>query len=154
MLQKNDITAYSADRQQQSAAKTRDSARHRTSTSATTARETPFAATTQRSVTHHDVPGTRPTRLPSQDHANDSERTSQQQRTVNEHPLHHQGHGQNQQQGKRGRQNPKGQQDLGQRDGNARQPQDEEWHWPHRNAWRGRGRSYARGRGRNQEEEY
>jgi hypothetical protein len=154
---KNDITADSTDRQQQSAAKTRDSTRHRASTSATTTREPPFAATTQRNVTH--VQGTRPTRPPSQDHANDNERMSQQQRTVHQHPSQPQGHGQNQrqgqnqQQGKRGRQNPRGQQDQGQPDEHARQPHDEEWHWPHRNAWRGRGRGYARGRGRDLEEE-
>ena len=130
---KNDITADPVNRQE-SAAKARDPTRHGNSTSATTTRETPFAATTQRSVTH--VPGIRPTGPPSQDHANDSERTSQQQ------------------QGKRGRQTPRGQQDRGQRDENALQQQDKEWHWPRQNPWRGRGRGYARGRGRDQEEGY
>ncbi len=65
------------------------------------------------------------------------DRTNQQQRTVHEHPSHPQGHGQNQQLGKRGRhkpaylrgrRNPKGQRDQVQGGENALQPQDEEGH--------------------------
>ena len=110
----------------------------------------------QRTVMH--APAPRPTRPPSQDHANanDNEGTSRHQRARprNSHgsPAHPKGHGQNQRQG----QNQRGRQDRGQQEDNVRHSQDEDWSGQRRNPGARRGRGYGNGRGRGHDrgEEY
>ena len=147
---KNDIPADSADRQHRSAMNSQDSKRSRNNTPATTAGITPLTDTTLRNVMR--VPGSRPMRPPSQDHANNDEETSQHQRTGHQHPqMSHQERRRNgqrppsqpQEQGWNQRQGQGQWDDKPQGGDKTWQQQDEEWRWQRRIPWRGRGRSYG-----------